>query len=93
MVAWFTWYRHNKLWHNLKNQVFPPQKIFDAACNLLTEFQTKTPSIHKQPRPDFIEWKSPAPDEFKTNYDEAMFVDTNEAGIGVVVCNGKGEVK
>ena len=66
MVAWFIWYRHNKLWHNLKNQVFPPQKIFDAACNLLTEFQTKTPSIHKQPRPDFIEWKSPAPDEFKT---------------------------
>ena len=26
MVAWFIWYRHNKLWHNLKNQVFPTRR-------------------------------------------------------------------
>ena len=28
MVAWFIWYRHNKLWHNLKNQVFPPPRRY-----------------------------------------------------------------
>ena len=29
---------------------------------------------------------------YKTNYDGAMFEDSEEAGIGVVVCNASGEV-
>ena len=31
-------------------------------------------------------------DSYKTNYDEVVFEDTNEAGIGVVVRNAKREV-
>lgn len=31
-------------------------------------------------------------DSYETNYDGAVFEDTNEAGIGVVVRNAKGEV-
>ena len=37
-------------------------------------------------------WKPSDKDEFKTNYDGAVFQETNEAGIGVVIRNDDGEV-
>ena len=37
-------------------------------------------------------WKPPDKDEFKTNYDGAVFQETNETGIGVVIRNDEGEV-
>ena len=37
-------------------------------------------------------WKPPDKDEFKTNYDGAVFQETNEASIGVVIWNDEGEV-
>ena len=37
-------------------------------------------------------WKLLDKDEFKTDYNGAVFQDTNEAGIGVVIQNDEGEV-
>ena len=37
-------------------------------------------------------WKPPDKDEFKTNYDGAVFQETNETGIGVVIRNNEGVV-
>nr|XP_023913451.1 uncharacterized protein LOC112025029 [Quercus suber] len=40
----------------------------------------------------FVGETQPLGDSYETNYDGAVFEDTNEAGIGVVVRNAKGEV-
>ena len=39
-----------------------------------------------------IKWKPPDADCFKTNFEGAVFTDTGEAGIGVVIRNSKDEV-
>ena len=37
-------------------------------------------------------WSPPLGEGYKTNYDGAVFEEAGEAGIGVVVRNGNGEV-
>ena len=37
-------------------------------------------------------WRPPPPDCFKTNYDGAMFDESDEAGLGVVIRNSVGQV-
>ena len=41
---------------------------------------------------DVIEWKPPVAGSYKVNYDGAIFSDTNEAGLGVIIRNAQGEV-
>nr|XP_023909157.1 uncharacterized protein LOC112020832 [Quercus suber] len=47
--------------------------------------EVKAPTIKEK-------WSPPPGESYKTNYDGAVFEDTEEAGIGVVVRNAKGEV-
>ena len=48
-----------------------------------------TPSIRHQPSK---KWYPPKPDLAKINFDGAMFNKWDEAGIGVIIRNPKGEV-
>lgn len=43
-------------------------------------------------RTNMVKWSPSAYDDFKTNFDGALFKDTNEISIGVEVRNCDGEV-
>jgi ribonuclease HI len=46
-----------------------------------------------QPRAsDVIKWTPPAEGRYKVNYDGAIFSTTNDAGLGVIIRNARGEV-
>jgi ribonuclease HI len=45
-----------------------------------------------QPKSDVIKWKPPVEGRYKVNYDGAIFRNTNEAGLGVIIRNARGEV-
>ena len=42
--------------------------------------------------PTKVSWKPPQIGRYKANYDGAFFEETNEAGVGVIIRNHKGEV-
>ncbi|XP_050258923.1 uncharacterized protein LOC126703913 [Quercus robur] len=90
VVAWFVWNRRNKL--RLKEPSLDKSKIFSAAAQYLSAFQLKFPmKVAKSPAIE-TKWSPPLGEEYKTNYDGAVFEDSGEAGIGVVVRNATSEV-
>ena len=66
------------------------------AQQLLSEFQAaqEFPASNSGPSdsPSPISWQPPQPGRYKVNYDGALFDESNEAGIGVVIRNHMGEV-
>ena len=70
----------------------PIHKVFEFALTTLIEFQQKfLGSGPKQKLPP-ARWKPLASSELKANFNGAVFADTSEAGIGVVIRNEIGEV-
>lgn len=67
-------------------------RIFQAAKSYLSEFRVKIPKVVTKPPKGCIQWRPPSGELYKTNYDGAVFTESGEAGIGVVVQNAKGEV-
>ena len=90
VVAWSIWCRRNKIRCN--EQTVPVNKVFDAAVVMLTEFQQKFPGRGPKLKQSPARWKPPATGELKANFDGAVFANTGEAGIGVVIRNEYGEV-
>ena len=70
----------------------PVNKVFDTTVVMLTEFQQKFPGRGPKLKQSPARWKPPATGELKANFDGAVFADTGEAGIGVVIWNEFGEV-
>ena len=90
MVAWSVWCYRNKIRCN--EQTVPVNRVFDTTVVILTEFQQKFPGHGPKLKQSPARWKPPATGELKANFDGAVFVDTGEAGIGVVIQNEFGEV-
>ena len=90
VVAWFIWNHRNKLLVNEKG--LASDRILQAAMAYLSEFQVKFPKAAPKPPKGHVHWCPPMGERFKTNYDGAVFSESGEAGIGVVVRNAKGEV-
>ena len=70
----------------------PVNKVFDTAMVMLTKFQQKFPGHGPKLKQSPARWKPPTIGELKANFDGAVFVNTGEAGIGVVIRNEFGEV-
>ena len=90
MVAWTVWSRRNKAKCN--ERCLPLDKVLDFARFYLLEFQS---SLHGQdhwPNPVKAKWKPPFSSTVKVNFIGAMFAESNNAGIGVIIWNDKGEV-
>ena len=65
----------------------------ESATSLLNEFQKHYSHGIRVPRQQDFKWKSPtATMMWKTNFDRAMFSESDQAGIGVVVRNQVGQV-
>lgn len=79
-VAWFICSRRNKL--RLHESSLAPDRIFRAGCNYLSEFQQKCLLHTVQPSSKGVRLIPPLGDTYKTNFDGAIFTDTNEAGLG-----------
>uniref|UniRef100_A0A2N9IE82 Reverse transcriptase domain-containing protein n=1 Tax=Fagus sylvatica TaxID=28930 RepID=A0A2N9IE82_FAGSY len=94
MVSWLIWFHRNRMRMNQPTDQI--SRIVPRAQELITEFITRQehhPVTSMQPRvPDMIKWTPPAEGRYKVNYDGAIFRATNEAGLGVIIRNARGEV-
>ncbi|XP_023886377.1 uncharacterized protein LOC111998512 [Quercus suber] len=90
VVAWYIWLLRNK--NRVNEPCTPVGKIYEAAQNTLSEFQSK--ATPKQPKaiPNKVKWRPPISDFYKANYDGALLEELGEAGLGFVIRNEKGEV-
>ena len=69
-----------------------PNRIFGAACNFLSEFQQKNPINTVLPSSKLVRWRPSSSEMYITNLDSAIFVDTDEAGLSLVVRDASGDV-
>ena len=90
VTAWKLWTRRNKLC--MGENSIPIGSVADFARAYNSDYQRMFKLKPRNPRPHDIKWKPPDTDYFKVNFDGAMFDDTNEAGIGVIIRNNHGEV-
>nr|POE82021.1 hypothetical protein CFP56_43181 [Quercus suber] len=90
VVAWFIWNQRNKL--RLNEKEVPSDKLFEAARIYLSDFQSKIQETKVQQPKEIIKWIPPRDGMYKTNYDGVVFAESEEAGIGVIVRDGKGDV-
>ena len=89
-VAWSIWCRRNKLRCNKPS--LPLGKILESTGSLLSEFQKHNRSSARGTKQRSIKWKPPAAAMLKTNFDGAMFVDSDQSGIVAVIRNESGLV-
>ena len=72
-------------------QCLPLGKITESVASLLTEFQKHSSHRVSVPRQRDVKWHPPtAAMMWKTNFDRAIFSESNQVGIGVVVRNHAG---
>ena len=88
--AWSIWYQSNK--SHLHENPLPLRNIADFAKNYLCKFRGLDNHHSHRRRATPIRWQPPSAGSVKTNYDGAMFAESNMAGIGVVVHNSDGRV-
>ena len=70
----------------------PNDKLFEVGRIYLLDFQSKIQETKVQQPMEFIKWRTPGDGMYKTNYDGAVFAELEEAGIRVIVRDGKGDV-
>ena len=90
VITWFLWSRRNKL--RLKEEIIPLNRVVFEAKRFLSLHNPIRMIKSKLPKPTEAKWRPPVQCEYKTNFDGAMFHDTSEAGLGLVIWNHDGEV-
>lgn len=71
----------------------PLGQIVAFACDYIRDFKSLKHSFPIVRKAAPRSWSLPVQDDWKINFDEAMFGESEEAGVGVIVCNFKGEVR
>ena len=89
--AWFIWNQRNSIIHGGVLQA--PNLLNKRAKDFLKEFHqaqmhlgTATTAENEN------NWQPPPVSKFKLNFDAAVFIDLECLGMGVIICNEKGEV-
>ena len=91
LVAWLLWNKRNQSRLNLPNEGY--QQIWPRAQLFFQEFLT----VHQNEKLDKpltvpVKWHPPPFNWFKVNFDGALFKETNEGGIEVVICDNASQV-
>ena len=89
-TAWFIWTHHNKV--RLREKTIPLGSIAGAASTFLQQFRSCRQEPIKAKHLQRRKWQPPEPGLYKLNFDGAMFNESNEAGIGIVVQESLGLV-
>ena len=90
MVAWFIWNQRNKL--RLNERGLSSEKILKVARVYLSDFQAKFQKKNGQQPKGSTKWRPPRDGMYKRNYDGAVFAESEEAGIAVIIRDVKGLV-
>jgi len=90
VTAWSIWYQINK--SRLQENLLPLRNIVGFAKNYLCEFKGLDSHHSHKRRATPPRWLPPSAGSMKTNYDGAMFRESDFAGIGVVIRNCEGQV-
>ena len=89
-IAWSIWCRRNKA--RLNELVMPVQKIVAEAHHYLAIYKSGNGIMQKKQPQSRTRWYPPPLGRDKTNFDGAVFEETREVGIGMVIRNSAGEV-
>lgn len=90
VITWFLWSRRNKV--RLKQDVVPLNRVVFEAKRYLSLHKLVRMTKLQLLRSAGMKWRLPDRIGYKTNFDGAMFHDTGEAGLGIVIQNHEGEV-
>ena len=92
VISWLLWQRRNK--KRLGQDVLDIDQVGNKARAYLNAFVSSfdTPPPTELTPAVNIKWQPSRDFVFKVNYDGAVFQETNEAGIGVIIRNQAGKV-
>ena len=90
MTAWLIWIRRNK--QRLSEPAQSLLKLAQFATALLDEFQQGKQRKEPQTRARPVRWQPLPVGLVKANFDEAVFGEEQEGGIGVVIRSNEGQV-
>ncbi|KAK9988503.1 hypothetical protein SO802_028742 [Lithocarpus litseifolius] len=93
ITAWSLWHHRNK--SRLQVPSLPLVQIGVFAQDYLRSFKTRVSQASHSTgsgHPSQKHWLPPPPECFKANFDGAMFNESDEAGLGVVIRNSRGQV-
>ena len=90
-IAWSIWFNHNAM--RVGSPSLLVTQIHRDTLERLQEFQVATNfSLPVSAESHSTHWLPPLPQQFKANYDGALFHDINCVGLGVVIRNHEGLV-
>ena len=90
VMAWAVWHHRNK--SRLQEYLMPLNRIATYAKNYIQNLKNLEYSHPRTQSRVSKKWNPPPLNSFKTNFDGAMFNESCEVGIGVVIRNCKGEI-
>ena len=92
-ITWTIWSCRNQL--RTSNKALPLSQVIPSTTQMLQEFTNVQPanpvqtvSLHRS----LPKWEPPPTSHLKVNFDGAVFRETEEAGLGVVVRDSHGKV-
>ena len=90
MVVWALWKRQNEL--RVGKSCETLTHLMQQACSILREFSQHNTSMVEPVRRPPTQWKLPEHQQYKINFDGALFKAENYAGIGVIIGDSEGQV-
>ena len=90
-MGWSIWYNRNA--KRVGSSSLPIEKIYNDTIERLQEYH----SVQEEPlQQDMVshptQWLPPSPSIYKINFDGAIFIDTDSAGLGLVARDSDGMV-